>query len=78
MPRHTGMSSTSLTPASDLATLTTMNPESADKSPPATEERRLASILRRIELGDTSVTDLVYWLQSHEDFVTRKREVKPK
>jgi len=72
------MSSTSLTPASGLATLTTMNLESADESAQSTEERRLASILRRIELGDTSVTDLVYWLQSHEDFVARKREVKPR
>lgn len=72
------MSSISLTPASNLATLTTMNPESADESPQPTEERRLACILRRIELGDSSVTDLVYWLQLHEDFVTRKREVEPK
>jgi hypothetical protein len=55
-----------------------MNLESADESAQSTEERRLASILRRIELGDTSVTDLVYWLQSHEDFVARKREVKPR
>jgi hypothetical protein len=55
-----------------------MNPESADESPQPTEERRLACILRRIELGDSSVTDLVYWLQLQEDFVTRKRAVELK
>jgi hypothetical protein len=37
------------------------------------EQERLASILRRVELGDTSVTDEVYWLQMHEDFLTRKQ-----
>ncbi|MBZ5569773.1 MAG: hypothetical protein LAN64_18245 [Acidobacteriia bacterium] len=37
------------------------------------EEERLASIFRRVALGDTSVTDEVYWLQMQEDFLTRKR-----
>ncbi len=37
------------------------------------QQERLASILRRVELGDTSVTDEVYWLQMQEDFVTRKK-----
>ena len=36
------------------------------------EEERLASILRRVQLGDTSVTDEVFWLQNHENFVTGK------
>ena len=36
-------------------------------------EERLADILRRVERGDTSVTDLVYWLQMREDFLTGKR-----
>jgi hypothetical protein len=42
---------------------------------PVIDERqeRLASILRRVELGDTSVTDEVFWLQMHEDFVTGKK-----
>ena len=55
-----------------------MNPEPPDDLVPSTEERRLANILRRIELGDSSVTDLVYWMQSHENFVTRKRTSGPK
>ena len=37
------------------------------------EQERLASILRRVQLGDTSVTDEVYWLQMQEDFVTGKK-----
>ena len=37
------------------------------------EQERLASILRRVELGDSSVTDEVYWLQMQEDFLTRKQ-----
>jgi hypothetical protein len=36
------------------------------------EQERLASILRRVQLGDTSVTDEVYWLQMQEDFITAK------
>jgi hypothetical protein len=31
---------------------------------------RLASILRRVQLGDSSVTDEVYWLQMRENFIT--------
>ena len=37
------------------------------------EQERLASILRRVELGDTSITDEVFWLQMQEDFVTGKK-----
>ena len=37
------------------------------------EQERLASILRRVDLGDTSVTDEVFWLQMQEDFVTRMK-----
>lgn len=37
------------------------------------EQERLASILRRVDLGDPSVTDEVYWLQMQEDFVTGKK-----
>jgi hypothetical protein len=37
------------------------------------EQERLASILRRVQLGDPSVTDEVYWLQMQEDFVTGKK-----
>ncbi len=36
------------------------------------QRERLAWILRRVELGDTSVTDEVFWLQAHTDFVTAK------
>jgi hypothetical protein len=54
-----------------------MTAEPADKvaiSPAEqAEQERLASIFRRIELGDSSVTDEVYWLQMQEDFVTRKK-----
>jgi hypothetical protein len=37
------------------------------------EQERLANILRSVELGDTSITDEVFWLQMQEDFVTRKK-----
>ncbi len=37
------------------------------------EQERIASILRRVQLGDTTVTDEVYWLQMQEDFVTGKK-----
>jgi hypothetical protein len=37
------------------------------------EQERLASILRRVQLGDTSVTDEVFWLQMQEDFLTRNQ-----
>jgi hypothetical protein len=37
------------------------------------EQERLASILRRVDLGDTSVTDEVFWLQMQEDFLTRAK-----
>jgi hypothetical protein len=47
-----------------------VKPEPHPGSPPAASERDLASILRRIELGDSSVTDLVYWLQMQEDFLS--------
>jgi hypothetical protein len=47
--------------------------ESAESTAQREEQERLASILRRVQLGDTSVTDEVFWLQMHEDFLTGKR-----
>ncbi|MBZ5628996.1 MAG: hypothetical protein LAO06_09030 [Acidobacteriia bacterium] len=47
--------------------------ESAESTAQRAEQERLTSILRRVQLGDTSVTDEVYWLQMQEDFVTRKK-----
>jgi hypothetical protein len=47
--------------------------ESAVSKAQRVEEERLASIFRRVQLGDSSVTDEVYWLQMQEDFVTRKK-----
>jgi hypothetical protein len=46
-----------------------VKPDPHAGSPSETAERNLASILRRIELGDSSVTDLVFWLQMQEDFL---------
>ncbi len=40
----------------------------------AEQRERLAWILSRVALGDTSVTDEVFWLQSHTDFVTGKTD----
>ena len=37
------------------------------------EQERIASILRRVQLGDPSVTDEVFWLQMQEDFLTQKK-----
>ena len=37
------------------------------------EEEHLAGILRRVQLGDTSVTDEVFWLQNQENIVTGKK-----
>ena len=52
-------------------------PVAPNKSAVSTTERaeqeRLASILRSVELGDTSITDEVFWLQMQEDFVTRQK-----
>jgi hypothetical protein len=47
--------------------------KSAVSAPQRLEQQRLASILRRVQLGDTSVTDEVFWLQMQEDFLTRKQ-----
>ncbi len=46
------------------------NPLLSDADP--AQRERLAWILRRVEVGDTSVTDEVFWLQAHTDFVTAK------
>lgn len=45
----------------------------AESTAQRAEQERLASILRRVDLGDTSVTDEVFWLQMQEDFVTRMK-----
>jgi hypothetical protein len=53
-----------------------MKMEKEDRAAPpgiTEHQERLASILRRVELGDTSVTDEVFWLQMQEDFVTGKK-----
>jgi hypothetical protein len=74
--RHTQLSWASLNSQSPSVSLSTMKAEQDDRaaSPVIDEQQeRLASILRRVELGDTSVTDEVYWLQMQEDFVTRKK-----
>ncbi len=61
--RHTLLSATSLTSVYPERTIAVVKPD-----PNTTPERDLGSILRRIELGDSSVTDLVYWLQMQESF----------
>jgi hypothetical protein len=48
-------------------------PKSAVSTAQRLEQERLASILRRVDLGDPSVTDEVYWLQMQEDFLARKQ-----
>ncbi len=42
--------------------------------PAAPDDERIADILRRVARGDPSVTDEVFWLQMHEDFVTGKNK----
>jgi hypothetical protein len=46
--------------------------QQAVSAPPSEwlQPERLADIFCRVERGDTSVTDLVYWLQMQEDFLT--------
>jgi hypothetical protein len=56
-----------------MATESVAPAESAVSTARRLQEERLASILRRVQLGDTSVTDEVFWLQMHEDFVTGKK-----
>jgi hypothetical protein len=54
-----------------------VKPDPHAGSPSETSECNLASILRRIELGDSSVTDLVFWLQMQEDFLTEDLQTPP-
>ena len=57
-------------------TMEAVKPKQQAVAAPSSEElqqERLADILRRVERGDTAVTDLVYWLQMQENFLTGKR-----
>jgi hypothetical protein len=57
-----------------------MKPEPDVNTPSAaddTQRKRVADILSRVELGDPSITDEVFWLQMQEDFISANSSSPP-